>query len=89
MNEILFRAKVPFGGLDRRVAQEQLDLLQLAPGGPAQFRRGAAAIMRRDARDAGSLGVRSEHLPDDLFGKDLASSFCHWFVCGTTINSVI
>jgi hypothetical protein len=72
VNEILFRAQIPLGGLERRVAQEQLDLLQLAPGGPAELRSGPSAITRRDAGDSGSLGEWPEHLPDHLFGKDLA-----------------
>ena len=72
VNQILLRAQVPFGRLDRRMAQEQLNLLQLPTGGATQFRRRAATIMRRDARDASSLGVWQEHLSDHLFGKDLA-----------------
>jgi hypothetical protein len=72
VNQILFGSQVPFGRLDGRVAKEQLDLLQLAAGGPAELRRRATAIVRRDAGDASSLGVWPEHLPDDLFGKNLA-----------------
>jgi hypothetical protein len=72
MNQILSRAKIPFGRLHRSVAQQQLDLLQLAAGGPAQLRRRAAAIVRRDARDASSRRIWPEHLPDHLFGQDVA-----------------
>jgi hypothetical protein len=32
VDEILFRAKVPFSRLDARVAQEQLDLFEFATG---------------------------------------------------------
>src|ERR1017187_7057624 len=72
VSQILLGAEVPLGSLDRRVAQQQLDLLKLASGGATQFRRRATAIVRRDARDADCGGIRPEHLPDDLLGQGLS-----------------
>jgi hypothetical protein len=72
VHEVLLRAQVPFRCLDRCVPKEQLDLLQFSAGGPAELRGSPSAVMRRDARDSGSLSVWPEHLPDHLFGKRLA-----------------
>ena len=57
VSEILFRNEVPFRRLDRRVAQQQLDLLQFAARRPAQFGAGPPQVMRRNSRHAGSLRV--------------------------------
>ena len=49
MNQILLGAKITFGRLNRRVAQEHLDLLKLATGCSAELRAGPSQVVRRDA----------------------------------------
>jgi hypothetical protein len=44
MHQILLRAKVSLGRLHRRMAQQQLDLLQFPASRPAQLRAGAATM---------------------------------------------
>jgi hypothetical protein len=44
MNKILFRAQIPFRRLHRCVAQQQLNLLQLATGGAAHLRATATTM---------------------------------------------
>jgi hypothetical protein len=45
MNQILFGAEVPLGGLNGRVAEEQLNLFKLTSTGAAELRAGTAEIM--------------------------------------------
>jgi hypothetical protein len=72
VNQILLLAQVSFCRLDRCVAKQQLDLLQLASCRPAQFRGRAPKVMRRDTGNTGSRSVRSQQLPDDLLGQAVA-----------------
>jgi hypothetical protein len=44
VSEILFRAKIPLGRLDRRVTEQQLNLLKLAAGRAAQLRAGTSPM---------------------------------------------
>jgi len=44
--EILFAAEIAFGGLDRCVPQQKLNLLQLTTAVVAQLRTGSSQIMR-------------------------------------------
>jgi hypothetical protein len=67
VNQILLGSQVLLGGLDRRVAQEQLNLLKFPVGRPAELRCRAETIVRRDARGAGRGGIRPEHLAYDLY----------------------
>ena len=48
MDEILSRSQVAFGGGNRSVAEQQLNLLQLAARGAAEFGAGAAQVVRLD-----------------------------------------
>ena len=50
LDEILFGAEVPFGGLDGGVTEQQLDLLQIPARLPAQFRTRSPQIVRRQRR---------------------------------------
>ena len=52
VNQILLGPEVSLGRLNRRVAQQHLDLLKLAAGGAAQLRARASQIVRRDAGNA-------------------------------------
>ncbi len=47
LNEVLLGAEVAFGGLDRGMAEQQLNLLEIAAGFAAEFGAGAAQIVRR------------------------------------------
>ncbi len=47
MHQILLRPEVSLGRLNRSVTEEQLNLLKLASGGPAELGTGTAKIMRR------------------------------------------
>ena len=49
INQILLRSQIPFGGLDRRVAEQQLNLLKLPAGGSAHFRAASPQIMGSDS----------------------------------------
>jgi hypothetical protein len=64
MRQILLCTQVPLGRLDRGMAKQQLDLLQLPARGPAQLRACATAVMWRDAGHSGGLCIRSENLPE-------------------------
>jgi hypothetical protein len=55
IDQILLCTEVSLSRLDRRVAQEHLDLLQLAASGPAQFGARPAGVVWRDAGDTGSF----------------------------------
>jgi hypothetical protein len=67
MNQVLLGAKISFCGLNRGMAQEQLDLLKLTARSPAQFGARSASVMRRDARNTDYLRISREHLPDRFF----------------------
>src|ERR1022692_4246096 len=54
------------------MAQWQLDLLKVGPGGSAEFRAGAACVVGRNAWDSGSRRVWAQHLPDNLLGQHVA-----------------
>src|ERR1022692_1738834 len=72
MDEILLGAEVPLGSLDTRMAKHHLDLLKFGAGCSAEFGARAASVVRRDARNPGSLRVGPEHLPYDLLGECVA-----------------
>ncbi len=64
----LFAAEITFGGLDRDMAKQELDLLQFSSGRMAQFRARAPEIMRRDAPEAEFGGVLLYDVPNQAFG---------------------
>jgi hypothetical protein len=67
VNQILFRAQVPFSRLDGGVPQKQLDLLKLAAGRSTQLRAGSAEVMWCDPGNSEFRRVFAQYLPDDLF----------------------
>jgi hypothetical protein len=52
MHEILLRAEVQLGRLDRRMAKQQLDLVKLAASGAAHLRATTPEVVACDAGDA-------------------------------------
>jgi len=67
------------------VPEQQLDLFRFAARGPAQLRGCATAVVRRDPRHSNGCRLRAEHLPDHLFGQDLAlhrNRSGNWRCCG-------
>jgi hypothetical protein len=57
MSEILFAAEIAFRRLDGRMAQQELNLLQLAAARVAQLRTGSSQVMRRNMLQARSLAA--------------------------------
>src|SRR4051795_3039264 len=49
LHQILPRTEIALGGLDGGVAEQQLDLLEIAAGAPAQLRAGPPQIVWREA----------------------------------------
>jgi hypothetical protein len=73
MSQRLLRPQVALGGLDRGMAEEKLDLLQLPARLPAQFGAGPAQVVRRELAQIGGLGITHHQAPDCLFVPDLGS----------------
>src|SRR5271154_6248989 len=57
MSQRLLRPQVPLRGLDRGMAEEQLDLLQLPARLAAKFGAGPAQVVRRELAQIGGLGI--------------------------------
>src|ERR1019366_3372323 len=62
VHQILLRAQIPLGRLDRSVAQQQLDLLKFPARRATQFRAGPATVVRGDSGYSGCQRVRLEQL---------------------------
>src|ERR1039458_7410399 len=67
VNQILLRTQVPLGRLNRRVTQEQLDLLKLTAGSAAHLRAASTEVMGGDSGNTCDRRVRLKQLPDGLF----------------------
>src|SRR5258707_392244 len=81
MDQILSRAQIPLCSLNRRVAEQKLDLLKLAAGSPAKLGARASQVVGCDAGNANCRGILPEHLPDDLLAQGFASNGAravHW-----------
>jgi hypothetical protein len=61
--EFLFRTKVAFRGLNRRVPKQELYLFEIASGFAAEFRAGPAQIMSAEALDSYFLCGLLDHGP--------------------------
>ena len=61
-------AEVAFGGLDRDVAKQELNLLQFAAGGAAEPSATSTEIVRCEFAHAGLCGEFLNNMPDKLFG---------------------
>jgi hypothetical protein len=65
-------AEVPLGCLHRDLAEEKLDLLQLAASGTAESSATSAPIMRRELAYAYIRRELLDEVPDELLGDPLA-----------------
>jgi hypothetical protein len=66
MSEILFAAEIAFRRLNRCMAQQELNLLQLATARVAQLRTGSPQIMRCNMLQARSLAAGLYYVPHDI-----------------------
>jgi hypothetical protein len=66
MAEILFAAEIVFRGLDRYVAKQELNLLQLTTPIMAELRTSSPQIMRCDMLQSRPLATGSDHVPDHV-----------------------
>jgi hypothetical protein len=73
MSQRLLCPQVALRGLDRGMAEEQLDLLQLPARLAAEFGAGAAQVVRREPAEIGGLGITHHQAPDCLFVPDLGA----------------
>jgi hypothetical protein len=62
-----FLGEVSFRRLDRDVAEQKLDLIQLPTGKMAEPRAAPPQIMRREFLDSGTCGRGSDNLPQRAF----------------------
>ena len=52
MRQVLSGPEIPLRRLNRRMAEQELNLLEIAAGAAAQLRAGAAQVVRRELGDA-------------------------------------
>ena len=71
----LFAAQIAFGCLDRDVAEQELDLLQLSTSSMAQLCTRAPQVVGRDGPEAEFASVLLHHVPNQAFGHALAPAF--------------
>ena len=58
MHQVLFGSQIPLGRLNRRVSQQQLNLLKLAACSAAHLRATPVQVMRRDSGHSRRRSVR-------------------------------
>lgn len=68
----LCAAEITLGGLHRDVAEEKLNLFQLAPSGAAEAGTTSPEIMGREPADANLIGELLDDVPDQLFRHSFA-----------------
>ena len=66
MPEVLLASEIALGGLHRRMAQQELNLLDFAAARVAQFRAGPAQIVRRDMLQPRLLAAAFDDVPDNV-----------------------
>ena len=69
LHEILPGAEVALGGLHGRVAEQQLDLLEIAAGASVQFRAGPPQVVGREARLPEPGAVLADDVPDSVLAE--------------------
>jgi hypothetical protein len=69
---LLPATKVTFCRLNGRVAEQELDLFQVATRGPAELRASAAEVVGRDGGKAERHGMGSHHVPDGLLRQTVS-----------------
>jgi hypothetical protein len=66
MSQILFAAEIAFRRLDGCMAQQELNLLQLATARVAQLRTGPPQVVRCNMLQARSLATSFDYVPHDI-----------------------
>jgi len=77
MSEILLAAEIAFGCLHRCMAQQELNLLQLAAARVAQLRTGSPQVMRCNMLQARSLAATLDHVPHDILRDAFSPYLSH------------
>src|SRR4051794_15358811 len=72
MGEILPGTEITFSGLDGGMAEQKLDLFEVAAGGAAEFGAGAAEVMGGQVWSADDASVFLHDPPNDFFGYAIA-----------------
>src|ERR1700730_12058527 len=73
--QFLFATQITFGGLNRCVPKQELDLLQFTASQMAQARTSASQIMRSKVLDASALGRGFHDVPNRLWCDPAAPDF--------------
>src|SRR5271166_3255325 len=66
MTQILLAAEIPLGGLDRDMAEQELNLFQFAAVAVAQLGAGSAKVMRGHMLQPYAAAVSIHHVPDNV-----------------------
>src|SRR5580765_539950 len=72
MPEVLLAAEIALRRLNRGVAQQELNLLDLAAAGVAQLRARSTQVVRRDVLQPCLLGAALDNVPDDILRYAIA-----------------
>jgi hypothetical protein len=75
MSQILFAAEIAFRGLNRCVAQQELNLLKLATAVVAQFRTGPAKVVWCNVVQTCSLTAISDDIPNNVLRDTMPPDF--------------
>ena len=74
MSQILLAAKIAFGGLHRRMAQQELNLFQFATVTVAQLRTGSPQVVRSNVLQPRSLATGTDYVPHHVLRDALPPS---------------
>jgi len=77
LSQSLFTTEIFLRGLHRDVAQQKLNLFQLAPGAMAEASTRSSKVMRRKFYDPNLACVLLDDMPHHLFGHFRAPSCSH------------
>src|SRR5687767_11690257 len=70
--QILFTSNVSFGGLNGRMSQQELDLLQFTTRGVAQASASSPEVVGSQGLDSNTGRTPLDDVPDDILGDSVA-----------------